>query len=330
MAAILPETSENKGARQMIPDNNTLWAMEPGKLHAMLDNARLRTDWPTQRQLEAFRRTAVKRLNKVQGKIAVLPLHGVVEQRPSAYSFFFGGASSDDLGRTIDALMANKEVQAVVLDVDSPGGSVPGTQELASKILGYRGNGKPIYAVSNSLMASAAYWICSGCEQIIASPGAETGSIGVIGFHFDETAMMEGLGIKVTTIRSGRYKGEGNSFEPLSSEAKDFLQGQWDATHGAFLGHVAKGRGKPPSEVRTRFGEGRTLLSEDALAVGMVDRIGTLDEVLAKLSGVAVQQQKRAEETPVEPVVEEPAEQPKRIDATILKLRHEQRKRKGA
>jgi signal peptide peptidase SppA len=195
-----------------------------------------------------------------------------------------GGISTERFGQWFDAAMADPQIGAIVLDVDSPGGNVFGVTELSQKIYDARGT-KPIVAVANSLMASAAFWIASAADEIVASPSAEVGSVGVIAVHVDQAAALEKGGFNATIIKSSKFKGEGNPYETLSEEAHSHIQSQVDKIDTLFTADLARNRGIKAAEVRGGFGQGRTMFADEALAAGMIDRIATMDQVLARLSG---------------------------------------------
>lgn len=260
------------------------WLMEPQQMRTMFDRARL-IGWPTQADINTARRNAAKRLSKASGKIAVLHIHGIIEQRVSAYSWLFGGVGADDLGRAIDSLVANRDVHTIVLEWDSPGGTRPGIEELSNKIFNHRGT-KQIVSIVNSCMCSAAYWAGSAADQIVATPGSEAiGSIGVYTVHIDESKALETEGLKVTFIHAGKYKVEGNAAEPLSEETKAHWQSLVDSDYSSFIGAVARNRGVKASEIRSGYGDGRYFTAGQAKDLGMVDAVMSMDELMAKLGG---------------------------------------------
>ena len=129
----------------------------------------------------------------------VLPLHGVISQRASVWQEMFGGTSTEQFGAAYQQAINDPRIKAVVLDVDSPGGTVSGVSELADIV--YAGaQQKPVAAVANSQMASAAYWIASqvggGQLRLAAASGADVGSIGVFRMHEDVSEAMAEAGIK--------------------------------------------------------------------------------------------------------------------------------------
>lgn len=215
--------------------------------------------------------------------VGVVQIIGPISQRTTVLEALFGiGTSTASVGAQIKALTVDPGIKAIVLDVDSPGGTVAGTQELAQLVMDARET-KPVVAVANSQMASAAYWIGSAASEIVAAPGALVGSIGVIAMHLDESKALEMEGIKATLITAGRYKGEADPTQPLSDEARGRIQEIVDQSYAAFVASVARGRGVSVAEVRSGYGQGRILTAREALAAGMIDRIGTLDETLGRV-----------------------------------------------
>jgi HK97 family phage major capsid protein len=263
------------------------WAMEPTKLAALAEVVQIRAAGAfipgdiiaAHRDAAANRRAATPQSG---GAVAVIPIYGSISQRMDLMSEMSGGTSTESVGAQFDAAMANASVGTIVLDIDSPGGSVSGVPELAAKIAAARGQGKRIVAVANSLMASAAYWIGSAADEIVASPSADVGSIGVYQAHLDASAHLEAEGLKYTLISAGKHKVEGNPYEALSDEARESMQASVDEWYGAFVNAVASHRGVSVKDVRSGYGEGRVLTAKAAKAAGMVDRIATLDDVIGE------------------------------------------------
>ena len=221
-----------------------------------------------------------------KGAIAVLPLYGVLAQRMNLITQMSGGTSTELFGRAFNEAVREPSISAIILDVDSPGGSVFGVQELASEIRAARGT-KPVIAVANSMAASAAYWIASQADELVVTPGGLVGSIGVLTAHQDISKAQEMAGIKTTLVSAGKFKVEDAPFAPLSEVAKASLQALVDERYGAFVQDVAQGRRVSVAAVKGGFGQGRLVGAEDALAQGMVDTIGTLDQTIARLMGRA-------------------------------------------
>jgi len=219
-------------------------------------------------------------IKAAKGSVAVIPIRGVIVQH--ANDLWYGDIATDWISRALSEMMANQSVGAIVLDIDSPGGVVFGVEETAVKIRDLREQ-KPIYAVANSMAASAAYWIGSAATKLFVTPGGQVGSIGVWNMHVDISKMEENLGIKTTLVSAGKYKVEGNPWSPLDDEARAEMQRGVDVYYEKFVVGVAKNRGVKTVDVREGFGEGRLVMADAAKAEGMVDGIATLEEVLSAL-----------------------------------------------
>jgi signal peptide peptidase SppA len=223
--------------------------------------------------------------------IAVLPLYGVVTQRGNMVDDISGpgSTSTQKFTSALRQVLADDTVGQILIDIDSPGGSVYGVAELATEIVKARAQ-KPVVAVANSLAASAAYWIGCSAGEFYVTPGGEVGSIGVWQAHFDYSKALEEEGVKPTLISAGKFKVEGNPYVPLDPEAQAFMQSRVDDYYNAFIKAVAKGRGVSVADVRDGMGEGRVLGADAALAAKMVDGVATFDDVLAKMQKAAVSQ----------------------------------------
>lgn len=217
-----------------------------------------------------------------QGAVAVIPLAGVIIHRSDMFEDVSGLASIQRFKSRLDDAIRNEAVSAIVLDIDSPGGAVDGVVEIADHIREARGQ-KKIISVANSLMASAAYWIGSAASEVVASPSAQVGAIGVFAAHTDVSAQLGMLGVDVTLVSAGEYKIEGNPFAPLSADAEATIQKMVDQIYDQFLGAVAKGRGVTATAVRRDFGRGRLLDADSAMAAGLVDRVETIEAVVDRL-----------------------------------------------
>lgn len=216
------------------------------------------------------------------GNIAVIPVYGVLTHRAHAMQVSTTMTSTEALGNTLRAAANNPDVSSIIMDIDSPGGSVFGVQEVGDVIQSLRGS-KPIIAVANAQAASGAYWIASQADEVVVTPSGAVGSIGAFMKHTDASAKMERDGIKNTYVYAGKYKVEGNPDGPLEGEGLAHAQGMVDSFYTAFVRAVAKGRGVSVETVRGEaFGQGRMVLARDAVASGMANRVATLDQVIAE------------------------------------------------
>jgi signal peptide peptidase SppA len=215
--------------------------------------------------------------------IAVLPLVGTIIPRMNMFSESSGAISVQRFTGAFRAALADPDVASIVIDVDSPGGQVDAVEELSTEIFKARGT-KPITAVVNTMAASAAYWIATAADEMVVTPSGGVGSIGVFAMHEDISEMAAMQGVKVSLISAGKYKVEANPFEPLTDEAREAIQQRVDEYYGMFVSAVARNRGVSRSAVRGGYGEGRMVGAKEAVASGMADRVGTLDETISKLA----------------------------------------------
>ncbi|HXG56684.1 MAG TPA: S49 family peptidase [Vicinamibacterales bacterium] len=217
------------------------------------------------------------------GAVAVIPMYGVLAPRANLLTETSGMTSYDVLAAQVREMVKTDSIKTIVLDVDSPGGSVAGATELVREIIAARAK-KPIVAVAQYTMASAAYWVASAATEIVAAPSAQIGSIGVFTIHEDLSKALEAEGITRTYITAGKYKVDSNETQPLAGDAKARLQRMCDDSLALFHADIAKGRGVAIDKVRADFGEGAVLSASEALSAGMVDRIATLDETVRRVS----------------------------------------------
>lgn len=227
---------------------------------------------------------------KQVGKVAVLPLMGVMIPRADALDEMSGAQSVERLQKQLRAALADPEVGAVLLDVDSPGGSSALVQELADTVYAARDGGKPVWAIANAVAASGAYWVLAAAEEAIVTPSGMVGSIGAYMMHTDLSVALEKDGIDITYIYAGEHKVDGNPTEPLSDDAREEMQGHVDGVFDRFVGAVARGRGVSTQEVLDNMGQGRMFQAGDAVARGMVDRIATVEDTISALAQQIAQQ----------------------------------------
>jgi signal peptide peptidase SppA len=224
------------------------------------------------------------------GSVGVIPIRGTIRHHAAAdiWSILFGSSASttEQISSELRAMLADETIGAIVLDIDSPGGTSYGITELSTEIFNARGK-KPIVALADDVMASAAYWIGSAADALYATPSALVGSIGVYILHEDISKMADDVGVKVTFVSAGKYKTEGNQFEPLDDEARGHLQELVDDTYDQFVKDVARNRGVADAAVRQGYGQGRVLPAKKAKALGMIDGIYTLDEAIARSVSIA-------------------------------------------
>ena len=264
------------------------WALLPDRLPFV--RAALSQKATPQARIKAVSRSsAVNGRPAGTGGIAVLPFYGVAVQRTDAHGEALGLLSLWHFTQAFRTALADDSIGGIVIDVDSPGGSIYGVMELADEIYRSRAR-KPIFAIANSLAASGAYWIASAASEFYVTPGGEVGGIGVHDMHTDFSKGLAKAGIETTLIAAGRYKVEGNPFQPLSAEARSAMQKRIDGYYRTFVAAVAKHRNVPETKVRRGMGQGRLLDADRAKRENMVDGVATLDEVSRRLALRTAQQ----------------------------------------
>ncbi len=192
----------------------------------------------------------------------------------------------------------DRSIKAIVLRIDSPGGAVAPSQEIYEEVRKTAAKKKVVVSMG-SIAASGGYYIASAATRIIADPGTLTGSIGVIMELPNVEGLMSKIGLKTEIIKSGKNKDMGTPFRTMKPEERKILQDVMDNVHEQFIRAVAKGRKMKIEDVR-KIADGRIFTGEQAMANGLVDQLGTLDDAIrtaAKLAGISGEPQVVEEKT---------------------------------
>lgn len=216
----------------------------------------------------------------VSDGVAMIDVRGTLVHRSSWMDAMSGLQSYEGLSDEFDKAIADPNIKAVLLCIDSPGGEVSGCFEMAERIHASRGR-KPVYAIASDTACSAAYLLGSACDKFYATEAAVTGSIGVVVAHVDVSEADKKAGVKVTHVHAGARKVDGNPHEPLSGEAKDTLQALVDKTYAVFVSRVAAYRGISPEAVRAT--EAAVYVGGDAVKAKIIDGVRSTRAVLAEL-----------------------------------------------
>jgi signal peptide peptidase SppA len=264
--------------------NETPWAILPAKLDEIVGILEFHMEGHkfTAEELRARLGDPSAPEPSKRGAVAVVPLKGVISHRMGGMTEMSGGMSTERFAGMLRQVLADDQIGAILIDVDSPGGTIAGVTELHAEIMAARGK-KPIVAHVNALGASAAYWIASAADEVVSTPSGQIGAIGVITAHVDTSKMDEADGITRTVFSAGKFKAEGHG--PLSDEAKAAIQARVDEAYAVMVKDIARARGVKASEVKGGFGEGRVVSASQAKDLGMIDRIATADDTLRRLVG---------------------------------------------
>lgn len=221
-----------------------------------------------------------------KGRVAVVRVEGMISGGMGVPLFGSGLTGSEAVARRLETLAGDPSVDAVILRLDSPGGTVAAGQEIAAAVDYVRDSGKVVVASMGDTAASAAYWIAARCNAIVAAPTTTTGSIGVI----IQTANLEGLyrklGVDMETIKSGPLKDMGSTDRPMSEAERVIFQGMVDDMFDQFVEAVAEGRDMSREEVLA-VADGRVLTGRQAQALGLVDRLGFFRDAVEETANLA-------------------------------------------
>jgi protease-4 len=190
------------------------------------------------------------------------------------------GIDADKVVKLLRKYDRDDDVRAVVVRIDSPGGSVAPSQEIYSALRNLRKKKKVVASMGN-LAASGGYYIAAAADQIYASPGTLTGSIGVIFMHFNVRGLLEAVKVEETTLKAGKYKDTLSPFRPLNELDREEVQTISEDVYGQFIRDVAEGRGLREEEVR-KLAEGRIYTGRRAKDLRLVDELGGFQDAVAK------------------------------------------------
>jgi signal peptide peptidase SppA len=256
-----------------------VWGIRPDALEAML------RDLPallSARAPEAFR--FVEKPEEyddfqLRDGVAIVPVTGPIFKRGSIWSYLYGGTPLTQLSAVFNAALADPDVTAIVLDIDSPGGTVSGTDTASDLVFAARDR-KPVVAFGNGMLASAAYWIGSAADQVVVERSASVGSIGILYVHRDYSVMDRQIGLKRTVLHAGKLKAVGHDAAPLEEEDRAIIQAELDTLYALFIDTVARNRGVAADTVREEMAEGRVFIGQQAVEAGLADATGTMQDAL--------------------------------------------------
>ena len=218
-------------------------------------------------------------LLSVEDGIGVVAIEGPILRKPDLFArVFFGASGSEDIGSALREAGARDDIKAVFLNIDSPGGTVAGTPELAAAVASLNEQ-KPVYAFSSGLMCSAAYWVASQARAIYATPSAQVGSIGVVQAVIDNSAALDKAGIKVEVFSVGKYKAMGAPGTPLTDDQRELISSNLAEIAGEFHAAVlARGRAIPAEAM-----EGQTFSGKQAQRQNLAGMVPDRAEAIRRL-----------------------------------------------
>lgn len=209
--------------------------------------------------------------------VGVIRIHGLIVADRDPFETTTS-ASAREIVDHIQQAQADPEVKALLLIVDSPGGSVVATDEIHHALTGFS---KPVVVSMGEIAASGGYYLAAAADWIVANPNTLTGSIGVISQFPDATGLLEKVGVDFVVITSGPRKDFGSPYREMTAAERRYWQTVIDEVHAAFVEVVAAGRGMPEDTVR-RIADGSVYTGRRALELGLVDALGYEDDALAE------------------------------------------------
>jgi protease-4 len=222
----------------------------------------------------------------LETETSVGPRVGIVEVK-GAIGETQSGVDSDKVVKLLKKYERDDDVKAIVLRVDSPGGSVAPSQEIHDAVKRIKARKKVVVSMG-ALAASGGYYISAPADRIFAEPGTLTGSIGVIFMHFNVRGLLDWAKIEETTLKSGKYKDTLSPFRPIRDTDREEIQGISDDVYGQFIDAVAQGRGLPEARVR-EIAEGRIYTGKRAKELKLVDELGGFDDAVGAAWALAGQ-----------------------------------------
>ncbi|MCD6413123.1 MAG: signal peptide peptidase SppA [Elusimicrobia bacterium] len=220
-------------------------------------------------------------------KIGVVKVYGVISVAPSRGPSVFGLRGSDKIVRELDSLRKMK-VRAVVLRVNSPGGSIGACQEIVDEIEKLKKDKIPVVASFGDVAASGGYYISSVCDEIVLNQGTITGSIGVLMGSSNWEKLLDKIGIQPEVVKSGKYKDMGAYWRGFTDEERQLIKELIDDSYGQFLNTVSKGRSIPVEKLKP-LAQGQIFTGAQAISLGLADKIGNLNDAIEeakRLTGI--------------------------------------------
>ena len=215
----------------------------------------------------------------IEDGIGVIAIEGPILRKPDLIArVFLGATSSEEIGEALREAAGRNDIKAVFLNIDSPGGTVAGTPELAAAVASLNER-KPVYAFSSGLMCSAAYWVASQARAIYATPSAQVGSIGVVQAVIDSSAAIDKAGIKVEVFSVGKYKAMGAPGTALTDDQRELIQSNLAEIAAEFHDAVlSRGRAIPAEAM-----EGQTFSGKQAQRHNLAGMVPDRAEAMRRL-----------------------------------------------
>lgn len=221
-----------------------------------------------------------------KGEVGIIYIEGIIASGHTGGTSLADSAASEDIAAALREAARDPMLKAVVIRLNSPGGTAAAAQEISAEVERLKKSGKKVVASMGDTAASGAYWIAAGTDRIVANPGTTTGSIGVIMERYDLQGLYEKIGVGTETFKSGPHKDMGSASRPSTAEERAIFQSMIDDIYTQFVEFVAQGRHKDISEVRT-LADGRVYTGRQAIELGLVDQLGDFHDAVLLAGSLA-------------------------------------------
>lgn len=236
---------------------------------------------------EKAKPTAVDFKLKQQG-VAVVYIYGPISVAQQETPMPFWGFGSDRVVARLKKIRKDPNVKAIVLRINSPGGSVAAVQEIYQEVEKIKKQGKKVVVSMGDVAASGGYYVASIADKIVANPGTITGSIGVIAQLGNVEELFKKIGVKIEVIKSGKHKDIGSASRPMTQQERKILQDLINSAYEQFLQAIVKGRNMPYEEIK-KLADGSIYTGQQAKENGLIDELGNLEEAInlaGRLAGI--------------------------------------------
>ncbi|MBU6450840.1 MAG: signal peptide peptidase SppA [Cyanobacteria bacterium REEB67] len=236
---------------------------------------------------------------RFKDRIEVVKLSGMIIDKTDAGVFSSSAGSSSSALKDLRKALKNDKIKAVLLRVNSPGGTVPTSQELYQAVIDLKKKGKPVVVSMGDVAASGGYYVACAADRVVANPGTLTGSIGVIINLINFKGLADKVGVTPAVIKSGEFKDIASPYRPMTPAEHDILQALIMDSYDQFTTAVSEGR-KLPIETVKKIADGRIYSGRQAQKLGLVDELGSYSDAVAALQKICKERYHLSENLPVD------------------------------
>lgn len=236
---------------------------------------------------------------KFTDHIQVIRLTGMISDKEEKSILFSGDDSAGGVLKQFRKAIKNEHVKAILLRINSPGGTVSASQEVCGAVRAFRKSGRPVVVSMGDLAASGGYYVAAASDKIYAEPGTLTGSIGVIMDLMNFKGLADKVGVEPEIIKSGKFKDIASPLRAMTPEERDLLHTLIMDSYDQFVTSVAEGRKMKVEDVK-KIADGRVYSGRQALKLHLIDELGGYDEAVDGLQKICMDQFKLTEKLPVE------------------------------